>query len=411
MNHFLQIRSGFLYSPHYIRFQSATGMIIPAIYKKSTRARDGDETELTDTPEEKAFKAAGDPYDDIPVSGTNDPGAIAGKISDEVKVGLLIGIIFAIAIIAFWPLMTVFIWAVAIAVALLPAHKRLCRMVTPAVSATFLTVWVLLIILLVTSLAVSVMIDNEEHIGDMGVAMVRGLEHSAFAGIMPSFTEQELGDFDETLKSLIVRGILSLTGNLMQTLLSIIIFFLSLSMLLYYGEDFWSSTTCSLSPKLRDAVDRLSEISENTIYALIIVQISAAMISFILAVPFFTILGKGDVLVFSTLIGFAMLIPLIGAQVMILILALYFLSIGDSGASLVMLVVGYPLLSGWIDFFYRPLMMGRRVAVHPVIMMIGIFAGVPFMGIVGFILGPVLIALVVIGAKILSRQYCVLHGS
>jgi predicted PurR-regulated permease PerM len=50
-------------------------------------------------------------------------------------------------------------------------------------------------------------------------------------------------------------------------------------------------------------------------------------------------------------------------------------------------------------------MMGRRVAVHPVIMMIGIFAGVPFMGIVGFIVGPVLIALVVIGAKILSQAY------
>lgn len=41
-------------------------------------------------------------------------------------------------------------------------------------------------------------------------------------------------------------------------------------------------------------------------------------------------------------------------------------------------------------------MMGKRVAVHPV-MMIGILAGVPFMVIAGFILGPVLIALVVTG--------------
>jgi predicted PurR-regulated permease PerM len=40
-------------------------------------------------------------------------------------------------------------------------------------------------------------------------------------------------------------------------------------------------------------------------------------------------------------------------------------------------------------------------------MMIGIFAGVPFMGFVGFIIGPVLIALVVTGAQILAREYCV----
>jgi predicted PurR-regulated permease PerM len=41
--------------------------------------------------------------------------------------------------------------------------------------------------------------------------------------------------------------------------------------------------------------------------------------------------------------------------------------------------------------------MGKRVALHLVMMMIGILAAVPFMGIDGFILGPVLIARVVTG--------------
>jgi predicted PurR-regulated permease PerM len=350
-----------------------------------------------------------DSHDNVPVtvrSSRSDAGVPPASISDEMKLTLLVFAIFLIAIIAFWPLMTVFIWAVAIAVVLLPVHKWLCRRVTPAASATFLTLWVLLIILLVATLAVSVMLANEEHIGDIGVSMVSGLRNSPFAGFVPAFTSHQLDNFDETLKDLIVQALLALTGNTMQTLLSIIIFFLTLSMLLFYGESIWKAMPEALSPKLRDAVNSLAEISENTVYALIIVQISAAMISFILALLFFTVLGKGDVLLFSTLIGFAMLVPLIGAQVMIILLALYFLSIGDTGASLIMLVAGYPLLSGWIDFFYRPVMMGRRVAVHPVIMMIGIFAGVPFMGIVGFIIGPVLIALVVTGAKILSQEYC-----
>jgi predicted PurR-regulated permease PerM len=118
----------------------------------------------------------------------------------------------------------------------------------------------------------------------------------------------------------------------------------------------------------------------------------------------FYFLGNGDVLLFSAMIGFAMLIPLIGAQIMILILTLYFLSIGDSKSALIMLFVGYPLLSGWIDFYYRPVMMGKRVAIHPILMMIGIFAGVPFMGIVGFIIGPVLVALTVTGYKILAEM-------
>jgi predicted PurR-regulated permease PerM len=297
-------------------------------------------------------------------------------------------------------------WGVEFAVQLCQINTRLCRMVKPSASATFITVWVLLLILLVMSLAASVLINNEKHIGDMALSMITGLKNTGLSGFLPSFTDTQLSNFDETLKDLIVKAVLSLTGNIMQTLLSIIIFFLSLSMLLYYGESIWNTITSALSPKLLDAVNKLSEISENTIYALIVVQISAAMISFILAIPFFYFLGYGDILLFSTMIGFAMLIPLIGAQIMILILALYFLSIGDFNGTVIMLVVGYPLLSGWIDFYYRPVMMGKRVAVHPVIMMIGIFAGVPFMGIVGFIIGPVLIALVVIGAKLLAQEYC-----
>jgi predicted PurR-regulated permease PerM len=327
-------------------------------------------------------------------------------ITDDVKLGLLIAIIFIVAIIAFWPLMTVFIWAAAIAIALLPIHQRLCRIVKPSVSSTFITVWVLLLILLVMSLAAFLLINNEEHIGDMVLSMVTGLKTTGLSGFLPSFTETQLSNFDETLKDLMVKTLLSLTGNVMQTLLSIIIFFLSLSMLLYYGETIWNTITNSLSPKLSCAINKMTEISENTIYALIIVQISAAMLSFALAIPFFYFLGYGDVLLFSSLIGFAMLIPLIGAQIMILILTLYFFSLGDIRGVIAMLFVGYPLLSGWIDFYYRPVMMGKRVAVHPVIMMIGIFAGVPFMGFVGFIIGPVLIALVVTGAQLLAQEYC-----
>jgi predicted PurR-regulated permease PerM len=48
-------------------------------------------------------------------------------------------------------------------------------------------------------------------------------------------------------------------------------------------------------------------------------------------------------------------------------------------------------------------MMGQRVAIPPIMMMIGILAGIPFMGIVGFIIGPVLIALAVTGTKILGQ--------
>jgi predicted PurR-regulated permease PerM len=236
----------------------------------------------------------------------------------------------------------------------------------------------------------------------MVTTMVTRFSDTSYAGFLPTFTADQLANMPQTLVQMLLQTILETTQNPMLFLLQIIISFLLLSMLIYYGEQIWTALTQNLSPKLRSAVDSMSEITENTIYSLIIIQVSAAVISFILAIPFFFLLGYGHEILFATMVGFAMLIPLIGAQLVLVFFLLYLLALGDIRGALIVIFIGYPLLSGWIDFYYRPVMMRRRVAVHPVFMIIGIFAGVPFMGFVGFILGPVLIALAVVGFKIFA---------
>lgn len=326
------------------------------------------------------------------------------RISEKQQLFLLIWVIYLTCILVFWPLVTVIIWSVAIATALMPFHKWLSSRIQPAISVTFITVWVLFLILLVLLVSTTILYGNITQIGIMVASVVHGFENTGVSSSLPSFTEAQLSHMPDTLVYLVVQSILSLTSNVMQSLISIVIFFLSLSMLLYYGEEMWDTLTRTLPPRLFSSVHKMAEISTDTIYALIIVQISAALIAFFLAIPFFIFLGVEDPFLFATLIGLAMLIPLIGAQVMILFFALYFLSSGDTGSALITVFIGYPLLSGWIDFYYRPVMMGHRVAIPPVMMMIGILAGVPFLGIVGFIVGPVLVALAVTGSVILAEE-------
>jgi len=325
-------------------------------------------------------------------------------ISEDQKLLLLIGMVFLIATVAFWPLMTVFVWAIALASALMPFHKRFLKRVKPSVSATLITLGVVLVILAVSSLAASVFYANLEFIGSMVAAMVQGLQNTRLAAFLPTFTADQLSDMPQTLVQLMLQTLLSTTQNPTLFVLQIIILFLTLSMLIYYGEQIWTVLTRNLSPKLSSAVDKMAEITENTIYSLIVIQVSAAVITFILAVPFFYFLGYGHVFLFATMVGFAMLIPLIGAQLVLAFFMLYLLALGDIEGVIIVMFIGYPLLSGWIDFYYRPVMMRRRVAVHPVFMIIGIFAGVPFMGFVGFIIGPVLVSLVAIAFKIYADQ-------
>jgi predicted PurR-regulated permease PerM len=331
------------------------------------------------------------------------------KINENQQLLLLIGAIYILCIVAFWPLMTVLIWSAAIATALMPFHKRLSGIVKPSVSVVFITIWVLLIILLALSVTASIVYSNIDHIGTMVASIVHGFKGTGYSAYLPTFTEEQLSHMPDTLVQLLLQSLLSLTSNVMQSLISIIIFFLSFSMLLYYGEQIWNTLIRTfsprvLSPRLFSVAEKMAVISTNTIYALIIVQISAALIAFLLALPFFFLMGVDEPFLFAILIGIATLIPLFGAQIMILLIALYFLSIGDIRNGVITLFVGYPLLSGWIEFYFRPVMMGKRTAIPPILMMIGILAGVPFMGIVGFILGPLLVALAVTGYQILAQK-------
>ena len=326
------------------------------------------------------------------------------QIRENQQLLLLICVIYLFCILVFWPLMTVLIWSAAIAIALLPFHKYLSNIVKPSVSATFITLWVLLVILLVLSISASILYSGIDQIGSMVTSLVYGFKNTPVSAFLPTFTAEQVSHMPETLIQLLLQSLLSLTSNVMQSLISIIIFFLSLSMLLYYGEQIWNTLTGTLTPKLFSAVEKLAEISANTIYALIIVQISAAIIAFLLAIPFFFFLGVDNPLLFATLVGLASLVPLSGVEILILFLTLYFLSLGDFRSAVIMLFVGYPLLSAWLELLYKPVMMGKRVAIPTIMIMIGILAGVPFMGIVGFIIGPVLVALAVTGYKILAEE-------
>jgi predicted PurR-regulated permease PerM len=47
------------------------------------------------------------------------------------------------------------------------------------------------------------------------------------------------------------------------------------------------------------------------------------------------------------------------------------------------------------EIYVRPVLVGRRVKIHPLIMFIGIISGILTMGLAGFVLGPVIIVLII----------------
>jgi predicted PurR-regulated permease PerM len=131
----------------------------------------------------------------------------------------------------------------------------------------------------------------------------------------------------------------------------------------------------------------------DVLYSIYVVHFATAFVTFLVALPFFYILGYGHVFFFAVLSGVFQLVPFLGQTVILLVLGGYALAIGDIRGFLLVIFVGYPFVAAIPDMVMRPLLMGARAGINPTVMFIGFFGGITLLGIAGIVLGPLLLAL------------------
>jgi predicted PurR-regulated permease PerM len=71
---------------------------------------------------------------------------------------------------------------------------------------------------------------------------------------------------------------------------------------------------------------------------------------------------------------------------------------------LILFFLGWFGVSALPEIFIRPILMGRRVHIHPVVMFIGFIGGIVTMGLAGFVVGPVALVLLITGYRIYRER-------
>jgi predicted PurR-regulated permease PerM len=188
------------------------------------------------------------------------------------------------------------------------------------------------------------------------------------------------------------------------------IMFLSVYLFLMRGPHIKDQIMTSLPGRLTESVKKISGLVVNTMYAIYIVSVEVALLSFIISLPIYYLLGYPAYLSLAIMSGIAMFIPIIGPLVVMVFLILYNLAIGDITGLIVSLVIIYPLVFWVPGSLVRSRLMGKRTSIHPVLMMIGIIGGISILGIIGLILGPLFIALLVSSYEILIDQMAMAKG-
>lgn len=134
----------------------------------------------------------------------------------------------------------------------------------------------------------------------------------------------------------------------------------------------------------------LSRIS-SLVRAVVFGSIILALIQGILGAIGFLILGLPQPLLWGMIMSIVALIPYVGTALVWGPAALWLVATGSAGKGLFLALYGTLIIST-IDNLLKPLIIGASGKVHPLMALLGVLGGIAFLGPLGFIVGPIILA-------------------
>lgn len=195
----------------------------------------------------------------------------------------------------------------------------------------------------------------------------------------------------------------SLFGGLTRATLNLLLALVGLYYLLLSGNLLWAQLR-PLIPFSRRAADVLAErfvsVTEATLLG---IAVTAAAQAAVVGLSF-ALVGLPNVLVWSAMTAVVSILPVLGSAlvwgpgVVVLLVA------GRYGAALVLFLLGFVVASN-IDNVLRPLVNRRVSGLHPMVTLVGAFAGMELLGLPGLLLGPLAIAYGIELVRLYREEY------
>jgi predicted PurR-regulated permease PerM len=174
--------------------------------------------------------------------------------------------------------------------------------------------------------------------------------------------------------------------------------------LLQQSESLAQSLLAVVPPNYRRVAKALNRRARNTLFGIYVLQAATALGTFFIAIPVFFFLGYDSVLTLSTVAAILQFIPIVGPSVLLLVVAVFHVAAGQLTAAVLVLAVGGFFIAWLPDILIRPRLSQRAANLSGGVYFIGFVGGLLSMGAIGIIAGPLVVALVVEAASILSEE-------
>lgn len=320
---------------------------------------------------------------------------------------ILVALVLLAAAYILIPFLPAIMWAIVLAVLMMPFHKRFCSRKNPNVCAAITTVAAIFFVVLPLAVVSTILVSEVTH-------YARNLkEDSAPTGgeytpeyffaeadkiIKPvaerlgnkEFSAQEW--FDQNKEDLSKQGGAFAIGTLKGLgigAFTLVVAFLTLFFLLRDAHKL-KEPALELIPLPRERSEAVLDRMGKTIQAVFIGVVLVALVQGLLAGAAYWALGVPSPAVWCFVTIILCAIPLLGAPVVYVPLAIILMAQGNWAGGIGLAAWGFIVISN-VDNFLRPFIIGSRVQLHPMAVFFSLLGGVFALGPVGLMAGPVLL--------------------
>lgn len=275
-------------------------------------------------------------------------------------------------------------------------------------SASLTIVSIILLVVIPLSI-ITVMVYDQIIQANINVEQIQQIENqiNQYLGTQFSFTQ-----FATSLKTLFIDNIQQYSQTIVSTtstfLLNLFIFFFTLFYALIENKRFYNLSIKYLPFSQKQSKHVLTQ-GGYAIKALLIGQFLTAVIQGILGMISFFIAGIQGAFFWGIVMIILSLIPVVGAFLVWLPAGLLLLYQGDITMGIFILAWG-GLVVSQIDNLIRPKLVNRYFDLHPLLILLGVFAGLSLFGIVGLLIGPLVMALFILVLQTYEQEYMNKNG-
>ncbi len=334
-------------------------------------------------------------------------GAMALIETRRERAQLLILALGLAIIVALFPFLPGLFGAVVLYVASAPAYVRMERRMRPSVSATLTVLGATILILLPAAWLVSAIISEAPDIvrsasGSVLFTRLAGLHVGRYD------VGAEMARVGEEAIVWVSRHALSAVGSATRSVLNVVIALFGLYFLLLSGGDAWQWFR-RLVPFSASSAEVLRVRFHSVTEAMLLGTALTAVLQGTLVGVGFWLVGFAHPLFWGAITGVASIVPVVGSALVWLPGVAALLLTGRYGAAALLTLIGAVIASN-IDNVIRPIVYRRISNIHPMITLVGAFAGVPVFGLVGLLLGPLAISYFFELVQIYHAEYGVAVG-